>query len=187
MKYRIEEEWLTLYDEKKHPKIIDEYLSLYQEFIASMPKEQQRKECLSGFNRIKRMELWSSNALNIDIRIGDICYLEYGQAFMNEAGYQHFGLVVSVYNYKLLVIPMTSNAATIRQAQNVTHDGKKHLYYIGKVAGLNKPSVLFLNDCKFVNSSRIIACKARICPQSKMFKEIIYCLKKGIFIEGVIE
>lgn len=160
-------------------KLLDHYLTLYEDFIDSLPKHLQRKECLSGLNRVSRIDLWSSHDLNLVIKPGDICYFEYGHAFLNEAGYQHFGLVISTFNQKAFVVPMTSNQDAIRKA--VSGETQNHLYYIGQVPGLDKRSVLFLNDCKFINTGRIISVNAHITPDSKMFQNIKKNLKHIIF------
>lgn len=181
MSYHIKEEWLTDYDFSKHDEILETYFDDYYHFVKQQSIQQQRKECLSGYNRIRRAHLWSSEALKVNVRVGDICYLEYGLAFINEAGYQHFGLVLAIFNHKLLVAPMTSNKEMIQQARNVMRQGKQHLYYIGKWEGLNKPSVLFLNDIKFINSARIISINGHMDPDSKMFREIMMYLKTELF------
>ncbi len=187
MGYRVEEKWLSEYDQDKHRDLLESYFDDYKKYLLSLSKGQQRKECVSGYNRMKRVKYWSCDALNISVEVGDICFIEYGQVFINEAGYQHFGLVVSQFNHKLLVVPMTSNDEAVRQARNVIDEGKEHLYYIGKVEGLNKPSVLFLNDCKFINSCRIISVNGHISPRSRMFKEICHCLKEGISSGAVVK
>ena len=43
---------------------------------------------------------------------------------------------------------------------------------IGLVSGLNKPSVLFLNDIRFINTARVIDIKAHIPVTAPMFKEV---------------
>jgi len=43
---------------------------------------------------------------------------------------------------------------------------------IGLVNGLNKPSVLFLNDIRFINTARVIDIKAHIPVTAPMFKEV---------------
>lgn len=168
-------------DKEKHEQIVQSYLDQYRSYLQKLSPFQQRKECISGHNRISRASYWSSEALRIDIHVGDLCYLDYGHAFINEAGYQHFGLVISSFNYKLLVVPMTSNPDAIRQARNVSCIGKEHLYFIGKIPGLNKPSVLFLNDCKFVNSARVISVNGHMNPKSGMFQDILKTLIDRIF------
>lgn len=180
MEYYINESWLDKEDDLNNEERIKEYLKEYEKFLLQLPEGRQRKECISGINRIKRLSLWSSDGLNIKVNIGDLCYLDYGLAFINEAGYQHFGLVIGVFNYKVLVIPMTSNQNVIAQARNLGGVGKHHLFYIGKIKGLNKPSVLFLNDLKYVNSARIISVNGHIPPSSEMFKDICQYLHQDV-------
>ena len=51
---------------------------------------------------------------------------------------------------------------------------------IGRIQGLYRESVLFLNDCKYINTARIIDVKARIPKESLLFEKItqrvIQCL-----------
>ena len=47
-----------------------------------------------GLNRLERKRMISHHELNIEV--GDICYIDFGQAYINEAGFQHFGLVGDV-------------------------------------------------------------------------------------------
>ena len=44
---------------------------------------------------------------------------------------------------------------------------------LGKVDGLFKYSVLFLNDAKFINTARIIDVKSHINVNGKLFNEIM--------------
>ncbi len=159
--------------------LLNYYMDMYRRFILSLPTHIQRKECLSGLNRFERINCWSCKDLNLQVMPGDICYFDYGHAFLNEAGYQHFGLVISKKNKKAFVIPMTSNQNAIRKAAN----GKiqNHLYYIGQIKGLDKRSCLFLNDSKYINTSRIISINAHIPPSSLMFQEITKLLHAIIF------
>lgn len=167
--------WLSASDED----LLDHYIRMYQDFIESLPDHLQRKECISGLNRLNRIDYWSSKDLALNVKPGDICYFEYGHAFLNEAGYQHFGLVMSLFNQKAFVIPMTSNQNAIRKATQGKH--QNHLYYIGQLKGLDKRSVLFLNDCKFINTCRIISVNAHLDVETDMFEEIQTLLKQIIF------
>ncbi|WP_228410453.1 hypothetical protein [Erysipelothrix piscisicarius] len=162
-------------------RTVEDYLNTYRSYIYLLPPYYIRKECISGLNRMCRQKNWSCESLNLSVSIGDICYMEFGQAFINEAGYQHFGLVMGIFNYKLFVVPMTSNYEIIQQARNINQLGKRHLYYIGQIPGLNKSSVLFLNDCKYVNSARVISINGRIDPNGPMFKEIRDLIIKETF------
>ncbi len=169
------EHWLYANQEE----LVSHYIQEYKSFVKSLPDKLQRRECLSGLNRVKRIDYWSSRDLNMLTKPGDICFFEYGQAFLNEAGYQHFGLVISKFNHKAFVVPMTSNRTTIQKATQ-SHKAN-HLYYIGQLEGLDKKSVLFLNDSKFINTCRIISINAHLDPKSVMFQEISRLLKNIIF------
>lgn len=173
---KLDESWI----DQKEDKLRELFFDLYEDYIDQLPHYQRRKEYLSGLNRLNRSSLWSCDELNLEVKPGDICYMDFGQVYINEAGYQHFGLVISNFNYKLFVVPMTSNRETIRRARELCSE---HLFYIGQLEGLNKPSVLFLNDCKFINSSRVISINSYLCPNSAMFKEIENELKMKIFNE----
>ena len=58
--------------------------------------------------------------------------------------------------------------------------GKRHLMRLGKLKGMNKNSVLFINDAKWINTARIIDVKAHLDRQGELFQEIkervIHCL-----------
>ncbi len=161
----IKKEWNKLWSwfvkEKKQ-----EYSTIsYRESVQRLVSEK-------NYN-VRRMAK-SSKALGLQIYPGDICYIDFGQAYLYEAGYQHFGLVVSIVHYKALVIPMTSNPQTYQKA--FSKDGS-YLYPLGKVEGLNRRSVLFMNDAKFINTARIIDVKAHIDVHSRKFLEIKEKLK----------
>lgn len=182
MTYRIHETLLGNYKNQNLDEMIEEYLEHYRSYITAQRKSEQIKEIKSGYNRMNRSEMWSSEAMNISVKSGDICFIDYGKAYLNEAGYQHFGLVIREFNQKILVVPMTSNKSAIKQSRNYAKNGKKHLYYIGHLEGLHKPSTLFLNDFKFVNSARIISINGFLDPSSDMFKEILYIIKSEIIL-----
>ena len=52
---------------------------------------------------------------------------------------------------------------------------------LGKIEGMNKESVLFLNDAKWINTARIIDVKAHIERNEELFinikKRMMECLK----------
>lgn len=166
------QEILDCHSPQEIKQLIEEYLFHMQEHLFQLHPLDAKRECISGFNRMQRKD-WISHE-QVKPKVGDICFIDFGQAYINEAGFQHFGLVVSNFNYKSFVIPMSSNRKTIQKAYNYPYakDVRTHLYYIGLIEGLNKPSVLFLNDGKFINTSRIISVNAHINEDSKMFQEI---------------
>ena len=54
---------------------------------------------------------------------------------------------------------------------------------IGLIPGLIRPSVLFLNDLRFINTARVIDVKAYISPDSSLFKRIEERVKEVVFSE----
>lgn len=137
---------------------------------ASISYKEGVQRLVSEKNYNSRRNVASAKALGLQITCGDICYIDFGQAYLYEAGYQHFGLVLSIVHFKALIIPMTSNPNTYRKSLN--QEEGKYLYPLGWIDGLYKESVLFLNDAKFINTARIIDVKAHLDPNSKMFCEI---------------
>ena len=189
MTYKINENMLPMYNTSSKPneKRIDEYIQYYRDFLINQVPKEASKEMCSGMNRMKRKHMWCSKSVDLVVRVGDIVYIEYGQAFLNEAGFQHFGLIVSVWNRKIMVVPMTSNSNAFQNAINVHQDGKSHLYYIGFVKGLSSHSTLFLNDVKMINSCRIISVNGHICPKTRQFQEIIEHLSLGLFDTAMVK
>ena len=97
----------------------------------------------------------------------------YGEAYINEIGYQHFGLIVTMFHNKAFVVPMSGNKGAYHQAYSKENpNGKKHLMRLGKIKGMNKESVLFINDAKWINTARIIDIKAHLDKNSELFKDI---------------
>lgn len=187
MSYKIKEEILPhLANARSKEEQVDAYLKEYRTYLLRDYEREAFKEMCSGFNRMKRRNFWCCEGLDLCVEVGDIVYMEFGQAFLNEAGFQHFGLVMQLWNRKALVVPMTSNQKSYETAINVSDKGRSHLYYIGYVKGLSNHSTLFLNDIKMLNTSRIISINGSICPQSVMFKEIKQHLMKALF-ETVIK
>ena len=129
---------------------------------------------ISEANWMIRGRYASGEQMGIHVKPGDIVYMDYGQSYLNEAGYQHFGLVMSICAKKALVIPMTSNPVTFAKAYDPIDNpgGKKNLMQIGKVRGLYKNSVLFLNDLRYINTARVIDIKAHVAVTSPMFRTV---------------
>lgn len=173
---------LSMNTEKEVASLIESYVSEVKNELYKLKSYEAKRECISGYNRMFRKDHISHG--DMDVQVGDICFIDFGQAYLNEAGFQHFGLVLTIFNYKAYVIPMSSNTRTISKAFNYpdAKEIRSHLYYIGQVAGLHKPSVLFLNDGKFINTSRIISINAKIDVDSEMFKEISAFTKSAFSI-----
>ena len=115
----------------------------------------------------------SCGELGVDIRVGDICYIDFGEAYIAEIGYQHFGLIITIFHNKAFVVPMSGNHTAYLQAYSKENPkGKRHLMRLGKIKGMNKESVLFINDAKWINTARIIDVKAHLRRDSELFREI---------------
>ena len=159
---------VSAHDEMHHVMYIK------QKEYERLPDKVLQSHLISEANWIMRKQYRSCDQLGVRIQVGDICYIDFGQAYLNEAGFQHFGLILNIFNGKAFVVPMTSNSSTYAQAydEKTNPYGKKHLMRIGLIKGLNRESVLFLNDCKYINTARIIDVKARIHQDSPLFEKI---------------
>lgn len=150
-----------------------QYLECRRDLYGHLCPQERDCSLLSEANWVMRRSCACGEAIGIRPRKGDICYMDFGQAYLNEAGYQHFGLVMSICHKKALVIPMTSNVIQYQNALSADNpDGRPHLMQIGQVPGMHKPSVLFLNDMKYVNTARIICIRAHIDEDSRLFRQI---------------
>ena len=165
----VEENEMTEMMIKEH---IEYYLENQRENYNSMCTRELKGHLISEENWLRRHEYVSCEQLGVNIRVGDICFVDFGRAYTLESGFQHFGLILTMSHGKAFVIPMTSNEQTFNQGYHPIHNpsGKPHLLRIGKVKGLHRPSVLFLNDAKFINTARIIDVKAHIPPSSALFE-----------------
>lgn len=160
------------YDNIEH--LINSHIRELRDEYYNMPVSVARNTLISEYNYKTRAKFKSCRHFGLDISPGDVCYIDFGRAYVSEAGYQHFGLVLKVFNGKAFVIPMTSNHETWLKAfdRESNPDGLKHLYRLGYVEGLYRESVLFLNDGKYINTARIIDVKGRIPADSARFREI---------------
>ena len=147
-----------------------------------MTVKQARDSLLSEYNYQIRSKLKSCRRFGLYIYPGDLCYVDFGRAYLSEAGYQHFALVMSVFCGKAFVIPMTSKKESYQQAydEKTNPAGFIHLMRLGLPDGLNRYSVLFLNDAKYINTARIIDVKGHIDVNGEQFREIRKRVLQGI-------
>ncbi|MCI8270692.1 MAG: hypothetical protein HFG16_00010 [Erysipelotrichaceae bacterium] len=153
--------------------LCENYLKEHEEEYLHMPAEAAIPRLISAQNLKDRRNLLSCESLGVHISIGDICFIDFGDAYLQEIGYQHFGLIAAMYHGKAFVIPMSGNYNAYLQAYSRQNpNGKQHLMQLGKIAGMRKPSVLFINDAKWINTARIIDVKAHLDKDSELFKDI---------------
>lgn len=169
---------------KKYYKDWQKYLKYKKIVYEKIDSESLECGFISEANWILRSKSSGCEELGVSIKIGDICFIDFGQAYINEVGYQHFGLVMNICKNKALVIPMTSNSVQYTNALDEDNPyGKENLMRIGLISGLNKPSVLFMNDLKFINTSRVIDVKAHIKVKSPLFRLIQQRMLKIMFFQ----
>ncbi len=165
--------------------IIEETMIELQNHISKLSVRDAAKILLSTQNYIQRSALKIHETF--EVNCGDVCYIDFGQAYLNESGFQHFGLVISKLNGKVFVVPMTSNPYTYSQAYDRFENpsGRKHLMRFGQRNGLNRESVLFINDCKFINPTRIIEIVGHLDLEDELFLKIQKRVGFCLFKEGV--
>ncbi len=163
---------------------VNEYLQIQRSQFQQMNVKKAKDLLISEINYKERSQLKSCRSYEMTIRAGDICFIDYGKAYQLEAGYQHFGLVINIFYAKAFVIPMTSNYEVYKQAYHPVYnpEGMRNLMRIGRADGLNRYSVLYLNDAKFINTARIIDIKGHISVDDPLFYEASYrlieCIKQ---------
>ena len=164
-------------------KLWRNYVRTRTDLYNSLVPAQTDCSMVSEYNWVRRAGCFSGEDLGIHVEPGDICYMDFGQQYLNEAGYQHFGLVMSICAKKALVIPMTSNPVTFAKAYDPIDNpgGKKNLMQIGKVRGLYKNSVLFLNDLRYINTARVIDINAHVPVTSTMFRTVQKRMMEGVY------
>ncbi len=140
---------------------------IYSRFLPGYVEHNLKSEVMW----VLRGRYASGEDIGIRVHPGDICWLDYGQSFNNEMGYQHFGLILSISHRKALVIPLTSNEEMYRKAGECSPH-YDHLMQIGMPKGLRKNSTLFLNDLRYINTARILHTRAHIDVDSELFLEI---------------
>ena len=141
---------------------------VYETLMPGYVKPNMRSEAMW----VLRSRCRSGEDVGVSVTRGDICWLDYGQTFNQEMGYQHFGLVLSLCNRKALIVPMTSNPNAYERAGDPLHPCI-HLMRIGQQPGMNRPSTLFLNDIRFINTARILEIRAHIDPDEPLFQEVM--------------
>ncbi|NLC34388.1 MAG: type II toxin-antitoxin system PemK/MazF family toxin [Erysipelothrix sp.] len=153
---------------------IDDYLEYRRSELKAMNHYELLRELISEYNYSYKKRFKSSELIGFKVRIGDVVYVDFGKAYINEAGFQHFAIVIGYFNSKALIVPMSSNQSMYAQSYcpKTFCNGKKHLFRLPQMDALKHKSVLFLNDIKYINTARIIDVRGNIDPNSSLFKEI---------------
>ncbi|MCF0105171.1 MAG: hypothetical protein HUJ53_00250 [Holdemanella sp.] len=167
-------EWMqnkkTVLSNGKLDMLIEQVREEEDLLLLEMSKLEAYDYMVSKLNYLRRKNAGNCKEFNVMIRPGDICYIDFGQAYRCEIGYLHFGLILSIYNSKVFVVPLSGDMR--KSSQYFGQAQKEHIFRIGRIPGLSKISSVYLNDAKWLNSARIIDVKAYISPDSDLFKEI---------------
>ncbi len=169
--------------------VINQYLQSMRKAYQELMPGKVGRCMISEENWIDRGSLTCGEEIGVRVRVGDICWMEYGQAYLNEMGFQHFGLVVAIIMHKALVIPLTSNESAYARAYDPVENptGNRCLMRIGLVDGLRKNSTLYLNDMKFLNTARMFEIRAHLEPEDPLFLEVKERLKEMLVLASVFE
>lgn len=152
-------------------QLIKEILLMQKEELENC--ENLRAIYISMLNHHNNHSMRNCAERGVDIHIGDICYIDFGNTYIQEVGFQHFGIILSICKNKAYIVPMSSNQKAYSQAYcKENPKGKIHLMRLNKIGEMNKNSVLFINDSKWINTARIIDVKAHLNRHSELFKEI---------------
>ena len=115
---------------------------------------------LSDVNWIRnnsKADFMDSTGNKINVKIGTIYYIDYGNTFSGELAYFHHGLCVGKKEGKILIVPMTSGIKYFSSCYhpiNNPNANKKYRQAL-KSEGFGKDCVLKLNDSKFISPGRI--------------------------------
>ena len=165
------------------------YLKYRREIYQRLMDTEVKGNMISEANWILRRKCSCSEDRGIFVKPGDVVFLDYGQAYLNEMGYQHFGIIMSICRRKALIIPMTSNPLHYRNAYDAEENpaGKIHLMRLGKLEGMTRESVLYLNDLKYINTARIIRVIAHLDTDSELFRKIRERMQEIMFSYDVVQ
>ena len=157
-----------------------QYLSDRRRFYRQWMPDHIGQCMISEENYLARSRLPSGEEAGVHVQTGDICWIDYGQTYLNEMGFQHFGLIIKICYKKALVVPMTSNVSDYQKAYDPLEnpEGNVCLMRLGIVEGMRKVSTLFLNDMRFINTARVFAVMAHLDVQDPLFIEVELRLKK---------
>lgn len=101
---------------------------------------------------------WKDDNDNINVRIGKIYYINYGNTFKGELSYFHYGLCIGKKDKKILIIPMRTGADIFKNCYHprINEKGNKKYRRCYKEEGFQKECVLLINDTKYLSCGRII-------------------------------
>jgi hypothetical protein len=132
-----------------------DYQNKYAEYIRA-------SKTYYAANTLSSDDNWLDNkdkvSYNKKIVPGMVLLIEFGKAYKNEYGYLHPALCLHAVGNRILVTPMTTKAAEIKEAYHPKNNPKgKSSMWLARIAdGFENESALLLKDTRFVSVGRII-------------------------------
>lgn len=139
---------------------IEKYLSNFREYLLSLKVYDTASLLIAEQDWLKRKDF----SINYNKLVGRILKVDFGKVYNCENGYFHYGVCISEFDDKYLVIPMTTSNDEIKIAYHPTYrvTGEKRLYLLKKEDGNTKDAALYVNDAKFISNGRIISVGKKI-------------------------
>lgn len=153
------------FDEKRR-----ELLKLFLDKVYSL---DEKELTLNLISHKKYLENRKNGGTELEVRSGDIVYIDFHEAYNYECGYAHLALVLKVSGYKAFIVPLTSNKNACEKA---TTEDSERFYYLGKRCS-SKESCAFLNDARWINLARV----NRVIEQYAVRPYELHKIKERIF------
>ena len=77
--------------EKQFDEMLHEFINLNIQGVDLENEKELTSLYISEKNYQERRNMPSNASTGVIVRVGDICYIDYGKAYQREIGYQHFG------------------------------------------------------------------------------------------------
>ena len=141
---------------------IENYLNNFREYLLSQNVYDTASLLIAEQDWLKRKDSISTYK-NV---IGKILKIDFGKTYNTEIGYIHYGLCISEFDDKYLVIPLTTANDEIKASYHPKYRvyGKKRLFLLKKEDGNTQDSALYMNDARYITGSRIIGIGNKIAP-----------------------
>lgn len=120
---------------------------------------------------------------------GNIIEYECGLNYSDELSYRHTGLVLEVFDRKIVVIPSSSTQSLIDKSREKP-SGLWYYFLVGKNVGFDHDCVLILNEMKTISKKRVIGSFGNITQNAdgkKIFDDIKSELIHHYFSKQMLE
>ena len=112
-------------------------------------------------------------------KVGDIIEFECGLNYAGELAYRHTGIILSVQDNSVMVIPSTSRES-YKEKSSEKEDGLWYYYLVDETYGFEHACVLLLNNMKVVGKQRIISKFHNIADISENGVQFVDCIKEEL-------